>query len=241
MLLFAHSKNNRNVGYSHFMLLTILCLFLWGLIGCSSSEMDPIDTEISNLQVLPNDESFIALGQQVQLEAKATNSSGIEVSSGSVTWVTSNPAILSVSSSGLLVGLSTGSAKITATAGGVDGAIDFEVVDLTGTWVGGEGGDTVRYTLMQTDTIVNGVFESVLGFPPITDVNTGSLTGSLNFARYFHILNVTTEDGCTMQIMGAHRVIEEGGELVLSPGTGVISSPDCSISGTIDFAKLRRE
>ena len=79
------------------------------------------------------------------------------------------------------------------------------------------------------------------GFPPITNVNTGVLSGSLNFERYLHVLSVMTEAGCEMRIIGTHKVeIEESGSLILEPaGVGTLTSPNCNIRGTINFVTLR--
>lgn len=200
------------------------------------------DLVIANIEILPNDEQIISIGQVVQLKVLATNSAGMQVPEGTIDWSTSNSDVLDVSNAGLMSGSSIGEAVITATAGNKSATISFHVVDLTGTWIGGEFPDTVSYMLIQIDTIVTGLFQSRLGFPPITDVNEGNLSGYLIFDRYFHNLDLVTEDGCNLRISGAHRVeIQMDGELVLIPGSGTLSSSNCPISGTIDFATLRRQ
>lgn len=224
-----------------FSLIFSLCTMLTGLVGCDSSSSQSVDlTIVVSVEVLPDDEPLISLSQEVQLQAVTTNAVGDEVSS-SVAWTTSDASVLDVSGTGLITGVSGGTATITATAGDITGSVAIQVVDLTGTWVGGESPDMVTYTLTQTGTSVEGTFESLLGFPPITDVNTGVLTGSLEFDRYAHVLELTTETGCVLQISGNHFVELQGGELVLTPGTGTLSSTNCTISGTIDFATLERE
>ncbi len=87
-----------------------------------------------------------------------------------------------------------------------------------------------------------GTFQSLLGFPPITNVMTGSLSGTLQFERYEHTLTLTTETGCELTITGAHAVgVQLTGELVLAPaGVGALSSSNCAIMGTITFTTLRR-
>lgn len=217
-------------------------LVLIGIIGCGSSTDDKEDLVIDSVTVLPSNEPLISLGQEVQLQAVAENAAGMEVSSGTVLWTTSDPSILAVTSNGLMTGMSGGTATVTASAGGKAGSVDFLVVDLTGTWVGAEAPDTVSYTLMHTGTSVDGVFGSRLGFPPITDVNTGILIGFLNFSRYSHVLKLTTENDCNLEISGDHFVqVLAGGEIILAPGSGTLISTNCSISGTIDFATLRRQ
>ena len=212
-------------------------LIFFCLIGCDS------DDGGSTASVsIPNDESFISVGQQTQLEAVGKDAAGADISASSVSWSSSAPGILNVSSSGLISGISMGEAIISATVDGVSASTELEVVDLTGTWIGGEDGDTVRYILTQTGTNVVGTFESSLGFPPITDVNVGVLTGSLEFSRYDHTLELTTENDCVLQITGEHFVQRDNDdELVLKPSDGFLSSTNCAINGTIDFAWLRRQ
>ncbi len=212
-------------------------MLILGMIACAE---DSVDLTVSAINVLP-DEHIVSLAQEVELEVKAENAAGAEVPVGAVTWSSSDPSILAVTAAGLMIGESVGKATITATADGLSSSAEFRVVDLTGTWVGGQDGDSVYYTLVQNGTNVGGDFESTLGFPPITDVNQGDLTGSLTFSRYFHKLELTTENGCQLEISGPHTVrVEQDGSLFLSPGSGELSSSNCSIQGVITFAILRR-
>ena len=225
-----------------FIIKSFFILFLFCAISCGSSDMDTEDTSIATITISPDNQPVISLGQDVQLDAEAKNSAGDEVSIGSVTWVSSDPGVISVTNNGLMSGISAGTATLSAEAGGESGSVEFLVADLTGKWVGGELPDTVSYTLTQTGNMIDGVFNSRLGFPPITDVKTGVLTGSLNFSRYEHELRLTTEDGCQLRIKGPHHIdIQGDGSIILSPGTGSLSSSNCSINGTIDFTTLRRE
>ena len=161
------------------MRIYCLCLILFGIVGCKSSDIDSEDLVITSVNVLPSDKPVTSLGQEVQLQAVVTNSAGMEFSSEFVTWTTSDPSVLAINNNGLMTGVSNGTATVSANAGNKTGSLDFHIVDLSGTWVGGEAPDTVSYTLMQTDTIVGGVFQSHLGLPPITNVNEGTLTGFL--------------------------------------------------------------
>lgn len=222
-------------------------LILLGFMGCKSSdkEVDPtIDVKevvIDSVYLLPVDESVITKGEEVQLQA-VVKKEGVEDTSAAVLWSSSDPNILSVNKKGLITGVGGGDATVFAHVGDQTDSLSFFVVDLTGTWIGGVAPDTVRYILTQTDTIVDGIFKSDIGFPSITNVNEGTLTGYLSYPDYFHILELKTENGCTMRVTGEHLVRFDGeGKLVLVPGKGVISSPDCNLSGTIHFATLRRE
>lgn len=221
--------------------LGAICMMLH---ACDSDDTPtPPSPTIAQIVLSPDDEPLISMGQELQLEAEVTDSEGSVLFSPSLVWSSTNEMVLTVSSTGLMTGRAAGTATATAELGGKSQSLTFRVVDLTGTWIGGEAPDTVRYILTQDGTSVPGTFESIFGFPPITDVNTGTLTGLLTFERYEHTLTVTTEQGCEMKIFGVHEVVEENsGELILEPaGTGSLSSTNCSIQGTIDFATLRRQ
>src|SRR5690349_19845269 len=88
--------------------------------------------------------SQIAVGGSVQLSATVTNVNNVVQADREVSWRTSDPAIASVSQSGLVVGIATGQARIFASTGGVNsisGYADVSVVNYvtseintTGDW-----------------------------------------------------------------------------------------------------------
>jgi uncharacterized protein YjdB len=81
---------------------------------------------VSSVSVSPGSSSIVAGGTQ-QLSAKLTDGSGSTVTGQTVTWSSSNSAVVSVSSSGLATAAHTGSATVTATAGGHSGSATFSV------------------------------------------------------------------------------------------------------------------
>ncbi len=209
--------------------------------ACSSTQAPPSST-VATIRVLPDDVPLLSKGQEIQLNVVVTTTTGGTLASPSVSWSSSDAAVASVTGGGLLRGLADGSATITASLEGRVGSQSFRIVDLTGTWTGGEPPDTVNYVLVQTGTSVAGTFQSRQGFPPITNILTGSLSGTLQFESYDHTLTLTTENGCELTITGTHAVgVQLTGDLVLVPaGRGTLSSSNCAIMGTIDFATLRR-
>ena len=68
----------------------------------------------------------LGVGQPLQLAATPLTSTGT-VTSSAVTWSTSAPGVASVSIAGLVTGVATGSATITATAGGRTGTAAITV------------------------------------------------------------------------------------------------------------------
>src|SRR6266513_1669900 len=73
----------------------------------------PVDT----LQLAPTSAS-VFVGQRLQLTATAKDSAGTALPGRPVTWVSSNPSVATVNGSGLLAGVTQGSATITATSEG---------------------------------------------------------------------------------------------------------------------------
>lgn len=85
--------------------------------SCGGSEPSPVVTEIV---VSPTD-PVVGVPGTVQLQALALDAYGEEVPGASVSWSSSEPAIASVSSSGLVTGHAEGSATIRAGVGDVQG------------------------------------------------------------------------------------------------------------------------
>jgi hypothetical protein len=210
--------------------------------ACGSDPQAPPSPTVASITVLPDDVPVLSISQEIQLSVVVTSTTGGTIANPPVTWVSSNAAVASVTAGGVLRGLADGDATITASLQGRSGSASFRIVDLSGTWTGGESPDTVSYVLLQTGTSVTGTFQSRLGFPPITNVMTGALTGTLGFDRYEHTLTLTAENGCELIITGTHAVgVQLTGELVLVPaGVGTLSSSNCGTMGTINFATLRR-
>ena len=73
--------------------------------------------------------SSMALGASVQLSATAKDRDGDPVSGVQITWESSNTAVATVSSSGLVAGVAEGNATITATTQDVSGTLGMRVVD----------------------------------------------------------------------------------------------------------------
>jgi len=218
-------------------------LFL--VMGCSADvgTAIPSGPTIQSIVLSPADQPLVSMGQLVQISAVVTDSDGATVSNPSLNWSSSNDAILTVGANGMSQGEAGGTATVSASVGGKTGSLTIRIVDLTGTWTGGTPPDMVTYTLTQTGASVPGTFGSLFGFPPITNVKNGVLTGSLNFERYEHVLTVITESSCEMRITGTYLVqVDPSGDLVLvGAGNSQISSPNCNLNGTIGLATLQRQ
>ncbi len=114
--------------------------------ACDSGTSGPtVDTVI-----IEAEDSEVTVGGTLQLQATAYDDDGDVITGQSVEWSSSNNSIATVSSTGLLTGVSPGAVNITARIGGQTDTQAFEVTDdcpiLTHTL-----GTTVTGSLTATD------------------------------------------------------------------------------------------
>jgi alpha-tubulin suppressor-like RCC1 family protein len=93
-------------------LLCSLCVLL--LAACGGGGGSSAPPPVPTVTVTPATAS-VMVGQQIQLAATTTNATG------PVTWATSNTAVATVNSTGLVMALALGQVTITATSGGESG------------------------------------------------------------------------------------------------------------------------
>jgi uncharacterized protein YjdB len=79
-----------------------------------------VTSMVASVSVSPSSRS-LQTGDSFQLSATLRNADGAVVSGPSVTWSTTDPAVASVSATGLVEALTSGSANISASAGGAIG------------------------------------------------------------------------------------------------------------------------
>ena len=85
--------------------------------ACESDPGSPVDGTVRTLDVVPAT-AWLVPGSSLSLDATARDSAG-GVTNATVRWSTSNASVAGVSSSGVVAAGSTGTATITAEAGGV--------------------------------------------------------------------------------------------------------------------------
>src|SRR5207302_189021 len=100
----------------------------------------------------------VPVGQTVQLTAIPRDANGNALSGPTVTWTSSNTSVLTVSTSGLVSGITPGSATITATSEGKSGTASITVtnvpvasVDVTPPTATVQAGQTVRLSATPRD------------------------------------------------------------------------------------------
>lgn len=98
------------------------------LAGCGGGDDTSGPPPVASVSVTSPVEDVMAAGRSVQLEATAEDGSGNALSGRAFAWESSDPTVASVDDAGLVEGLESGTATITATADGVSGSLEMEVV-----------------------------------------------------------------------------------------------------------------
>src|SRR5207253_5029840 len=98
-----------------------------GKSGTSTITVTPVP--VASVEVTPATASVQA-GQTVQLTATPRDAGGTPLSGRTVTWSSSTPAVATVSSRGLVSGVTPGSATITATSEGKSGTSTITVTPV---------------------------------------------------------------------------------------------------------------
>lgn len=125
-VLFYSGASNLLKGMARsFLGLAILVL----MVGCGSdsSGPDPVDNTITSVTVTPASNSLVSIGATAQLAASGKNSAGTTQSGATFAWSSSNEAVATVSSAGLVTAVSNGTATITATATGTTASAAAQV------------------------------------------------------------------------------------------------------------------
>jgi hypothetical protein len=91
-----------------------LCALLL-LAACGGGGTGP--NEPANIVLNPTSLSFTAIGETQQLSPTVTDQQGNTIGDATVTWTSSDPAVVTVSSTGAVTAEGSGSAEVTATAG----------------------------------------------------------------------------------------------------------------------------
>ena len=162
------------------------------------SQLAGPDTVITNLTplsvtVMATNTSIVgAETEQASVTANFAQFSGVDVTAAVTNWSSSNPKILTVTSSGLITGLSGGTASVSATIGGITGTSAVITVALTKPTITQEPvsatnfvgetaffsiqalGGQLSYQWSEGGTPIPGATNSTLTFPNVVLGNAGS-------------------------------------------------------------------
>ena len=97
-------------------------------IACndSTSPPPPGPPTVASIAVAPSPGTLL-VGSTAQLTATTKDSAGSVLTGRAVTWASSNPAVATVSATGVITALSSGSVVVQATYSGVTGATTVDI------------------------------------------------------------------------------------------------------------------
>jgi len=148
-----------------------------------------------SIAVTPSFVTLIAPGEEVQLSAAARDENGDTVVGTLFTWTSSNPAVATVSSSGIVSSVGNGTATIAATANGATGSSKVTVA-ITSHETQATGADGIARFVQ--DNVEIEALDIVTGQPVqgvrVTIVEDGTILGLLVFdptGRFAPIIKLT--------------------------------------------------
>jgi len=137
---------------------------------------------------LQPDRADIAVGATVQLSAAALDGSGAAMSDRAIAWSTSNPAVAAVNGSGLVTGVASGTASVTAASEGKSSSATITVyqvvarVDVTPTSASLQAGQTQQLVATPRDPRGEAIAGKTVLWtsdnPTVASVNGGLVTTS---------------------------------------------------------------
>jgi uncharacterized protein YjdB len=191
---------------------TVVTATTEGISGSATVSVTVTPPVVASVTISPSAPSAKE-GQSTQLSSTARTAGGAFISGRTTTWQSSNPAIASVSSSGLVTGNVMGSVTITATTDGISGTVTFTVTDGTPpVFVSSTPSDGAARVPVDADIIIR--FNEPMdpaGISVFADNNTGGfavLSKSWNSARTVLTLDVfgtLREFGTTYNVQVAGR------------------------------------
>lgn len=226
------------------------------LIGCDSAGDNGEGGSGGRNIVLSIDAgaSIVAKGGSLTLSATAADDDGNPASTGTVAWETSDASIATVEPDGRVRGMMRGSVTITANASGATTSVDIIVLDLSGRWTAtvpdpqAPGGvNRIVYELEHAGIRVTGTYQNDGGFPPITSVNRGTISGILTIGR------ASTTIAQTVRIPGSPcNLVWENTLVVTGVGTAISTlrpqsptvtfrSDTCTATGSLRVAEVAFE
>ena len=104
----------------------LLCLLAAAGLSCGGSTSGPSGSTVASITV--NDlHRNVAVGTTAQLSAVAFDNTGAQLVGVTFQWISSNNAIATVSSTGVVTGVAVGTARISAMSGTVSGFTDVTI------------------------------------------------------------------------------------------------------------------
>jgi len=224
-------------------LSTVLIAVVLG--ACSGDTPTEVpDVVVTAVTVTPGVSTVTSFGTTVPLTAAATGAGGVAISGKTFTWVSSDPTVASVSSSGVVTAVADGTTTVTASTDGISGSATVtvaqavsmvEVTPVTATIT--SLGDTVRFGGVAVDANGNAVAGAAATAWSSSDtlVATVDSTG-LATAVAFGSATITATSGASSGTASL-AVTPVLASASIAPAVGTINS----IGGTTQFTASAKD
>ncbi len=182
-------------------------------------------TGVASVAVTPGSASG-AVGQSAQFSATVKNASGTVLTGQTITWSSTNTAVVTVNSSGYATGVGAGAAAVVATSGGKSGQA---TITVTGT--GGSGGTVSSTTVSPSSASIsvggtqalNATLTNLVG-TILSGLTTTWSSSNTAVATVGSTGMVTGVSGGTATITATSGGIGGTASITVSPSSGVSAS-----------------
>ena len=104
-----------------------LAAFVVAALSCKSDSLEPDGGAVASVVIAPS-KATVAVGSTAPLTAEALDASGKALAGVKIAWATGKPAVATVSSTGVVTGVATGTVQIAASAQGKSAIAEVSVV-----------------------------------------------------------------------------------------------------------------
>jgi len=218
LLLWRISRGGPHISRMRYFRLSVMVL----LAACGGdSTTGPSSTPVAtSIELSASELTFASVAATTQLTATVKNQNGATMPSATVTWTTSDAAVATVSSTGLVTSVANGTATITATSGSLTATASVTVqLDVTGQYYVAVGGvSRYRLSLNQTESSVTFSLER----EGTSLTGTGTIDG--------RSVSLTTEENASVSFTLS---LEFSAELTSLTGTWDHTTTEQSSNGTV--------
>ena len=207
-------------------------LVIGGMSACNDDEDTATAPVVStNTVVVSPRVSSLRVGQTQQLAATVLDKTGATVAAGAVTWTSVEPTIATVSATGLVTMLTTGSTAIQATVGGVTGIASLQGVagvasiSIAGLTRAVAGGEQVPLSFRTLDAAGNALVARAVTWsssaPTVATVNADGVIAGV--APGAAVVTATSE-GRTATVNVVVEALAPVNTVTLSPTTPTLAA-----------------
>lgn len=201
--------------------------------GGGDSTGNPPDGSVSSVSITPGPTIDLKLGATAQLSATARDAQGNALSGRTISWSSTASSIASVSQSGLVTGVSNGSAEIRATSEGKTGSVNVTVSQAAVATITLSTTDATLVPLeplQLTDTLKDAAGTTLTGRTVTWSTNaaavaTVSNTGLVAAIAPGNVMITATAEG---KSASANIVVAEGG--YVAPTGGTVSTSNGNVT-----------